>query len=96
VKYFEEIISDSFKRIYQENIDTHGWCVEICDTKVRFGVDTNTYFTVEEIKEMMEWINKNLPKKVYIIHKEYDYNPLDHFTGGDLYFKQEDIKEEYK
>lgn len=96
MKYFEERISESFKRLYQESVDTHGWCVEICGVTVRFGISLNTCFTVEEVKEMMEWISRNLPKKVYILHKEYGYNPLDNFSGGDLYIKQEDIKEEYR
>lgn len=96
MKYFEEQIEGEFKRIYRGSIAKSGWCVEITNKGIRFGFPSNLLYSIEEGKEMMEWISRNLPKKVYILHKEYGYNPLDNFSGGDLYIKQEDIKEEYR
>jgi hypothetical protein len=94
MKYFNQTTSDkNTKTLYLNNSEDGNWCVEICKNRVYINVRS---FSVDEIQEMMDWIDRNTYKKAYILHKEFDYDPIGDLDGVDISVNKEDFTVEYR
>ena len=97
MKYFNETTSGiNTKALYLNNSEDGTWFVEIYKNHVYINSSPVRSFSVDEIQEIMDWIDRNTYKKVYILHKEFDYDPIGDLDGVDISVNKEDFTVEYR